>query len=211
MAKLDIDFEEFGKFFTTPAWQNVFETTHPFSQLLRTGIPEWSDENKTLMYQNDKHAAERETIQYQTLLCLAVLWCEGDASEKAAALFQCVNPPGEAQEAITCTDNSWAQTLYLLLEIAVTVAQEGTTTKVGDSETRKQKRIDNRKIMRAMVNHEGEGELDGFINLLFDQENKYTREEFIKAMGCSKVSWIFESDKIREKFDFWNKNKEINL
>ena len=83
-AKQDIDLKELACEFNTPAWRGVFEDVHPFARMLKA-LPEWDDDTNTLVYA-PKRGAEKKTIRYQTLLCLAVLWCDGTPAEKAAAL-----------------------------------------------------------------------------------------------------------------------------
>ena len=65
-----------------------------------------------------------------------------------------------------------------------------------------EKRTNVRKLIRAMVHCESENVLqDGFIDLLYGAESALERELFIKLMKDEKVAWIFESDKIRARFD----------
>ena len=84
VAKKDIVLSELQCFCCTPAWNNVFVDAHPFAKMLKA-LPEFDEDAKTLVYA-PKRGADKKTVSYHTLLCLAVLWCDGTAEEKAAAL-----------------------------------------------------------------------------------------------------------------------------
>ena len=82
--------------------------------------------------------------------------------------------------------------MYSILELAVTVAFEGAENdkmlKSGgrsfkfNSEVNIQKRISTRKLIRAMVNHEGPTDCaTGFIDELFGAESTYARDAFIQS------------------------------
>ena len=63
--------------FSSEAFQGMFEEGKPLYNLL-ISLPMCS---KDSMYIN-------------SVQCLGILWCTGDAREKADAVFQAVNPPG---------------------------------------------------------------------------------------------------------------------
>ena len=78
-SKLDLTFQEISQKLTTPAWRNQFEEGQATHGLL-SKLPGCSDTN----------------VSYNAFMGCTVLFSEGTLKDKAEALFQMVNPPGEA-------------------------------------------------------------------------------------------------------------------
>ena len=74
-----------------------------------------------LMQLPGSEASENEPLEsilkVQTMVALSVVFCGGSLRDKAEALFQCVNPPGEAQDKVAFNDSGF-NSLDIMFEIA---------------------------------------------------------------------------------------------
>ena len=64
-------------------------------------------------------------INVTSLMCLALLWCQGSDYDKAETLFEILNPPGEQnQDKVAAQDKEWDLVLKNIFEIATKVLVE---------------------------------------------------------------------------------------
>ena len=165
--------------FTSDAFKGMFEEGAPLYNLL-VSLPMCSKEE---MYIN-------------SVQCLGILWCTGDAREKADAIFQTVNPPGQSQAGIASNDKDFPIVVDTLIEIATLLTIQGAKSdnknpqndtvphQVQRAHVLKYGLSDNegdtaymRQAMKAMRVSEDENEqLKGIIDHIFGHESKLDKE-----------------------------------
>ena len=157
IKKRDFMPTEMGDLLTSPAWKNAFEPNHPVCKLTK-----------------DLPTCSSITLNYTSFLCLCILWCAGDDQDRAFALFQCINPPGENQDKITINDKSWKGVLKILFNIATIFTYKQNEMPFNESM--------HVRIFRAMIEAEDmkQQDMNGFLDTLYgDDDNVMSKDMFI--------------------------------
>lgn len=137
---------------------------------------------------------DEKSISYTSMMCLSLLWCGGDDSEKAQALISIVNPPGENQDSVSANDKQWPLVLDTIFEIAT--AFTFSQLKLKDQESPDTYK----KLYHCMRSHESDDKkYTGLIDNLFGTEGKYTADEFVMYFKQTGSNWLFSPKKIRER------------
>ena len=96
-------------------------TLDEFKSVLKTGA--WNQaydkgELEKLLKATPEYDSEAEAFDAFSLIILGVLWCAGEPFEKSDAFFQCLNPPGQAQQQVAANDLEWSTMLDRLTRMA---------------------------------------------------------------------------------------------
>uniref|UniRef100_A0A7S3IFY6 Uncharacterized protein n=1 Tax=Strombidium inclinatum TaxID=197538 RepID=A0A7S3IFY6_9SPIT len=138
-------------------------------------------------------------VDTTSMLLLSIIWCGGDFDDKAEALFQCLNPPGQSQEGISANDKEWDLVFdtmcYLATVFTVDQAmQQGINTKSYDEDLTKR----GIKGMRISEIEDPPAHM-GFIMQVFGYESRLDRDAFFATVIDKNCNWVFQANKIRER------------
>jgi hypothetical protein len=198
-GKSDIELSTLAGSFDSPAWAGQWNEGTELHNLLKS-LPGCND----------------ETINANSLIMLAYLWCQGSYQDKADCLFSLLNPPGENQDSIGWKDKDWEIILDTIFFIATQWTQDRAALWISNrkradpgfkwSVENKYEESLVRRAIKAMrlSEEEDKPELTGFIMLLFGYESKLTRAEYDEHIQEDKCIWVFSAAEIRERFANFN-------
>lgn len=78
----------------------------------------WQEGSKFRRLLASMPGSDDENVSIYSLEVLGLLWCQGDSYNKAEALFECLNPAGQATESISANDKDWNYYIEPMFEIA---------------------------------------------------------------------------------------------
>lgn len=186
LGKDKFSIAELGALIETPVWKGAFEP-----------------DNKTYKLLSSLADCKPESLDINSVLCLCILWCGGDMSEKAEALFQCLNPPGQSQEGISCNDKEWPHVFYTIAFTASAIAWRNNGQSINAP-------LLDRAIKALQESEEDEDqELNGFINMCFGNESRYSKQEFIDRVCEPEMNWVFDSTQFRNRLEPFMNEKNL--
>ena len=145
-------------------------------------------------------------MNLNSLIQLAILWCQGDLTDKAEAFFMQLNPPGQNQESISANDKDWDMVFDTMVYIATQWTQDNATV-YGKTHNFKQEvpqkyvEATTRRAIKAFRLSEEEDKVEhtGFLMLLFGYESRLSRDDYLNQIVRPDCNWIFTPEGIRHR------------